>query len=79
MINIGKSKNIIICPKCNFANTVFLKQFNMKDVIICRGCKRNIQLVVHVNSYIIAERKIRKSINEFRESLKSLSNITIKL
>lgn len=50
-MNIDKIKLDIICPKCNFYNRIFLKQILIKDVIICRGCKINLQLIDYMNEY----------------------------
>lgn len=66
------------CPRCGFANSVLIKQVRLRDVVICRGCKANIRLEDHMNQVRIAERKIRRSLEQLTESFKNL-NITIKL
>lgn len=70
MIDIGRSKMKITCRICEFKNSILLKQVKLKDVVICRGCKSNIQLTDYMNSYRIAERKIKKQIRQLKESLK---------
>ena len=68
------------CPRCSFHNDATIKHIRLRDVLICRGCKANIQLEDQMNTVRVAERRIRKSIEELSESLKDLSTIlTIKL
>ena len=79
MIDIGKYKMSIKCSKCDFNNSILLKQVKLKDVIICRGCKKNIQLSDYMNSYIITERAIINELQKLEDTMKSFSNITINL
>jgi hypothetical protein len=65
MIDLSKHKVDLICPSCKFINPVTLKQVKIRDVIICRGCKSNIQLQDHLNS-------VRKSLKSFRREMDSL-------
>lgn len=66
------------CPQCDFDNPFTLKQARLRDVIICRGCKANIQLDDQMNECRKAVRQIERAINELQDSLKNL-NLTITL
>lgn len=66
------------CPICDFENPFTLKQARLRDVIICRGCKANIQLDDQMNECRKAVRQVERAINELQESLKNM-NFTIRL
>lgn len=53
------------CPRCAFFNPISIKQTRVRDVIICRGCKSNIQLDDGMNS-------VRKSRQDIRRQYKAL-------
>jgi hypothetical protein len=68
------------CPKCGFFNPIWIRQARLRDVIICRGCKCNIQLDDQMNSVRVAERNVRRAIDELTRSFESISRqLTIKL
>jgi hypothetical protein len=54
------------CPRCRFANPVWLWQIRLRDVIICRGCKCNLHLEDQMNTF----RKARESLNRQMQELK---------
>ncbi len=54
------------CPRCRFANPVWLKQIRLRDVVICRGCKCNLQLEDQMNTF----RKARETLNRQMQELK---------
>lgn len=66
------------CPICSFYNSALVEQARLRDMIICRGCKSNIQLDDHMNECRLAVRRLNKILNDFGESLKNL-NLTIKI
>lgn len=49
-INIDKFEVEVDCPRCGFANPIWLRQARLRDVVICRGCKANIQLDDSMNT-----------------------------
>ena len=49
MINISNESIEFPCPRCGFYNAIFIKQVMLRDVIICRECKSNIQLDNQMN------------------------------
>jgi hypothetical protein len=57
------------CSRCHFANPVWLKQARLRDVVICRGCKSNIQLDDSMNSVRKAHHSIRRAMDQLRETV----------
>jgi hypothetical protein len=69
MINLDKIEVDIDFPKCNFNNKIFLKNIRLKDVIICCGCKRNIQLDDHMHTFRKAKKDIERQFKELQKML----------
>lgn len=65
MINLDKITIEIQCPQCDFYNYIYLKQVELEDICICRGCKQLLQL----NDYM---HEIKKTIQEIETSLNQL-------
>ena len=78
LIDIDKFTVDFECPKCGFYNPIFLKQARLRDVIICRGCKANIQLDDQMNECRKATRQVKRSLKKLEDSLGDLE-ITINL
>lgn len=78
MINLDNHKLDFQCPKCLFFNHFLFKQARLRDVIICRGCKGNIQLDDNMNECRKASKSIRSALTELENSIKNL-NLTIRL
>jgi hypothetical protein len=72
-VDIDKFEVEIDCPSCGFANPIWLGQARLRDVMICRGCKGNIQLDDSMNTVRKARQSIRRSIRELRESIGRLN------
>ena len=72
MIELDNAPIEILCPKCGFYNKIRLKQVRLRDVIICRGCKRNINLDDHMNEIRRARRKIKQMVNSMIRSLNKI-------
>lgn len=68
----------IECRKCNFLNSVTVRQVRLHDVVICRGCKSNIQLVDHMGTVSNARDAIRNSLREMVGSLSRTLNVTLR-
>ena len=66
------------CPRCDFENPFTFKQARLRDVIICRGCKANIQLDDQMNECRKAVRHFELIISKLQSSLKHL-NLKINL
>ncbi|MFC1712165.1 hypothetical protein ACFL6S_00785 [Candidatus Poribacteria bacterium] len=78
MLTLDKLTIDFPCPLCGFYNAIFFKQARLRDLIICRGCKANIQLDDQMNECRKAERSFRRSIRELQKAIKDV-NITIEL
>lgn len=78
MFNLDAVELDLECPRCGFTNPFWFRQARLRDVVICRGCKVNIQLNDQKNECRKTERSIRRQLAEFEKSLGSLK-ITIPL
>ena len=69
MINLDNQTIELLCPNCGFYNPIYFKQARLRDVVICRGCKSNIQLDDQMNecrkAYWIVRKAIKKLENSF--------------
>jgi hypothetical protein len=72
-INIDKIEVDIDCPRCGFSNPIWLWQTRLRDVVICRGCKANIQLDDGMNTVRKAYQSIRRSMRDLRETIERLN------
>lgn len=79
MINLDRFEFEVECPKCSFASKIFYRDARLRDVLICRGCKANIQLNDHMNECRKARRQFHTAIQELEEAIARLNNITIKI
>lgn len=79
MINLDRFEFEVECPKCSFASKIFYRDARLRDVLICRGCKANIQLDDHMNECRKARRQFHTAIQELEEAIARLNNITIKI
>ena len=61
------------CPRCSFYNSATIGQAKVRDLVICRGCKAVIRLDDYMNECRVALRRIKVALQDFRESVKSLS------
>lgn len=75
-LDLDRTRIRIECPKCQFPARPFFRQVKHRDVLVCGGCKSNIQLIDHLGSYRKSERQIKHALEELTSSLK---NITIKI
>lgn len=69
MINLDKLGVELDCPKCDFQNTITIKQVRINDVIICRGCKRNIKLEDYMRTTQKVVRSVNRSLRELEQQL----------
>ena len=54
----------IECPRCRFPTRAFLRQIRLCDVLVCGGCKGNIQLVDHLGTLRKADRRLRAAVED---------------
>jgi transposase-like protein len=79
MIDLRKQVVDINCPACNFQNQITLKQAQIRSIIICRGCKSNIQLQDYFNTVRKALKSIRRELKGLEKAIENFGNITINL
>lgn len=60
------------CPLCGFSNPIWIKQARLRDVIICRGCKSNIQLDDQMNTVRKACQDIHRQFKAFQKSIEGM-------
>ena len=77
-MNIDRQRIYIRCPRCTFYARPFLRQVRHGETVICGGCKSNIRLEDHLGSYLKAQRKLQRALDELTSSLGDM-NITIRL
>jgi len=65
------------CPKCSFYNDVSARQVRLNDVVICRGCKGNVQLVDYMGTVSNAREALRKGLEDLAGSLSRTFTIRI--
>lgn len=79
MFNIDRMHFDFECPRCKFMINVFFRDARLRDVLICRGCKANIQLDDYMNECRKARREIDAACRELEKALSGLnSTITIR-
>lgn len=80
MIDLDSVDLDIECPNCSFFNKIKYRDARLRDVVICRGCKSNIQLDDHVNECRKARRAVAAAFADLERSLSGLNRtIQIKL
>ena len=77
MLNIDYHPIEVTCPQCEFITSVTIKQIRLRDVVICRGCKRNLQLEDHLNSVRVAERSISRALQNLSDTFSRTIEINL--
>lgn len=72
-LDIGKFEVEVDCPGCGFSNPIWLRQAQLRDVIICRGCKANIQLDDGMNTVRKGIRSFHRALSEFQNQIENLN------
>jgi hypothetical protein len=78
VIDLDRFEFVVECPKCSFTTKIFYRDARLRDVLICRGCKANIQLDDHMNECRKARRQFNAAMQELKDALAKL-NTTITL
>jgi hypothetical protein len=71
-IDLDKFEVEVDCPRCQFSNPIWLKQARLRDVIICRGCKANMQLDDSMNTVRKGVRSVHRVLDQLHESIDRL-------
>jgi len=61
------------CLKCGFYNPIWIKQARLRDMIICRGCKANIQLDDSMNEVRKARRLVLRAVKDLEREFEKLN------
>ena len=67
------------CLECQFFNVASLRQIRLNDVVICRGCKSNLQLVDYLGTVAKVRRDFRWEIERLRGAFDKISIIKLSL
>jgi len=65
----------IDCPRCSFSNPVWLKQARLRDVVICRGCKANIQLDDGMNTIRKVRRDLQRQMQALHDEIQKINRM----
>ncbi|QEL19813.1 hypothetical protein PX52LOC_06893 [Limnoglobus roseus] len=60
------------CPRCGFYSKFTFRQVRLNDVVICGGCKCNVQLVDHYDQCRKAQASLNRGIRELETTLSRL-------
>lgn len=78
MIDLDSVDVDIECPRCSFFNGIRYRDARLRDVVICRGCKCNIQLDDHMNECRKVRKAVAAAIAELERSIADL-NLTLQI
>jgi transposase-like protein len=70
MLNLGKVRISVTCPKCQFANVIRLEQVELEQRFICEGCLETIQLKDAAKSTRKAVGAIEGAVEDLEKRLK---------
>lgn len=76
MIDLDRFEFEIECPNCDFSTKILYRDARLRDVLICRGCKANIQLDDHMNECRKARRQVAEAIRDLEAQFTALSKTT---
>ena len=79
MFDLDKFEIEIPCPRCRFYTPVTLKQIRLEDVVICRGCKVNLNLIDHMHQVANARIRIAAALHELTEAFPKKINFNLRL
>ncbi len=69
MTNLDNRTIEFPCPRCGFNNTILFKQARLQKVIICQGCKSNIQLNDEMNTCQKVEQELEKNLKNLNKKI----------
>lgn len=72
-IDLDRFEVKVDCSRCGFGNPVWLQQARLRDVVICRGCKANVQLDDGMDSVRKVRRSVRRSLDDLRAAIARLN------
>jgi hypothetical protein len=72
MLNLDRHSFEFPCPKCSFYNSATVRQVRLRDILICRGCKTNLQLDDYMNSFRKSRERIQTAARDLQRALNKL-------
>lgn len=78
MFDLDKFEIEIPCPRCGFYEPVTVKQVRLDDVVICRGCKRNLRLVDQMHEVAKARNQLRAAVQSLVDACAKPININLR-
>jgi hypothetical protein len=73
VIDIDRLEFEVECPECTFATKIFYRDARLRDVLICRGCKANIQLDDRMNECRKVRQQVSAAMQELGDALNNLN------
>jgi len=77
MFDLDKFEIEVPCPRCGFYEPVTLKQVRLDDVVICRGCKVNLQLFDQMHQVANARRQLAAAMQRLADAFAKPINIKL--
>ena len=75
MFNLYKACVDLNCPRCDFPNSVSMREIRFGLTILCRGCKVSLRL----EPVDGGAKRVKRALDEFQQSMNQTTKITIKL
>ena len=72
MLDLDRHQIEFPCPRCSFYNRATFQQVRQRDVVICRGCKANLQLDDQMNSFRKGRERIQAAVRELQRAISRL-------
>ncbi len=73
MLDLDRVQFDVDCPNCKFSARIFYRDARLRDVLICRGCKANIQLDDSMNECRKARRRVAAAFAELEGAFAGLN------
>lgn len=70
MFDLDQARFSVSCPECRFHNSATIRHVRLSQRLICRGCKREIQLTDKKASAVRARRQVSDALKAFGNDLK---------
>jgi len=77
--NLDKFEFDVKCPRCQFIVKILYRDARLREVLICRGCKSNIQLDDSMNECRKARRQVNEAMAALNSEFSKLNSILSKL
>lgn len=79
VLDIDDQKIEFACPRCGFFNIATIRQVRLSDVLICRGCKSNVQLSDYLATVAKARRELLHAVEEFQAAFTGMGKINLRI